>query len=114
MENLIKAITQNNFKVTKETVKAIEFENLQNNEVVYLVPNKEITIVLSPKIVVGNEELEERSFRKLHNTAFKQFPKRKNKGKNPIHYGFSFKFQSDAELSTFLSELNQAQGQEIC
>jgi hypothetical protein len=114
MENLIKTITKNNFKVTKETVKAIEFENLQNNEVVYLVTNKEITIVLNPKIVVGNEDLEEKSFGKLHNTAFKQFPKRKNKGKNPITYGYSFKFQSDAELSVFLSELNHAQSQELC
>jgi hypothetical protein len=106
MENLLIAFKQNNFTVTKETTKAIEFENNQSKEVVYLLPNTEITIVLSPKTVEGNEELEMKSYRKLHNTSFNHFPKRKNTGKDLIHYGYAFKFQSDPELSSFLSKLN--------
>lgn len=92
MEYLIEAFTQNNFKVTKKTNKSVEFEHAQNREVVYLLFNGERTIVLDPKTVEGNVELEKRSFGINHNTSFGQFPKKKHMGKESIHYGYSFKF----------------------
>ncbi|WP_281177022.1 hypothetical protein [Neobacillus massiliamazoniensis] len=33
----------------KKTSKAVEFKNIVNDEVIYLLPNKEITIVLIQK-----------------------------------------------------------------
>ena len=87
--------------MTKETAKSIEFEH-QNGQIVYLLRNQEITIVLNPEIVKANESLVDRSYRKNHNTSFKQFPKTQNKGKELIHYGYSFKLQSPEELTQFL------------
>lgn len=105
-ENLNSVFLKNNFKITKETSKATEFENQDSQEIVYLLPNNEITIVLNPKTVEGNLELEERCHGMYHNTALMQFPKRKNNGKDPIHYGYSFKFQSIAELDSFFKSVN--------
>jgi hypothetical protein len=96
---------QNNFKLTNETPKATEFENIESKEVVYLLPNKELTLVVNPKVVEGNEELEEKAERKSHSTALRNFPKRKHKGKTAINYGYSFKFQSEEELGAFLVRL---------
>ena len=53
----------NNFKTMKETSKAVEFKNIVNDEVIYLLPNKELTIVLNPKTVEGNEELRRKIYR---------------------------------------------------
>ncbi|MBS4215152.1 hypothetical protein [Neobacillus rhizophilus] len=106
MNNLKEIFLKNNYNIKKETTKAVEFENIFVKQVVYLLPNQEISIVLNPKIVEGNEELETKSFKKYHSTALKQFPKKRNKGKQPINYGYSFKFQSDNELNTFLSNFN--------
>ena len=41
----------NNFKTIKKTLKNVEFKNIVNYEVIYLLPNKEITIILNPKTV---------------------------------------------------------------
>ncbi|MDQ0970342.1 hypothetical protein QFZ31_000220 [Neobacillus niacini] len=49
MGNIQNTFGLNNFKTMKETSKAVEFKNIVNNEVIYLLPNKEITIVLNPK-----------------------------------------------------------------
>ncbi|PGS51215.1 hypothetical protein [Bacillus sp. AFS041924] len=106
MESLLKIFNQNKFIFTKETTKAIEFENIHSKEVIYLLPTVEITIALDPKIVEGNVELENKSHGYTHSTALSRFPKRKHTGKDLIHYGYSFKFQSKDELSSFLNNLN--------
>ena len=61
--------------------------------------------MVNPKVVEGNEELEKKTEKKYHSTALRNFPKRKNKGKQAINYGYSFKFQSEEELSSFLVRL---------
>ncbi|UCZ52854.1 hypothetical protein LGQ02_19050 [Bacillus shivajii] len=101
MENLKRTFIENSFKVTKGTTKSIEFAHVTSGEVIYLLPNQEITIVLDPQTTEANE-LVDRSFSLYHNTSLKQFPKRRNKGKEEIPYGYSFKFQSNDELSSFL------------
>ena len=106
MGNIQNTFGLNNFKTIKENQKSVEFKNILTEEVVYLLPNKEITIVLNPKTVEGKEELEQKSHGLLHNTSFTQFPKKMNAGKGSICYGYAYKFQSDEELNTFLHELN--------
>ncbi|MEH7348239.1 hypothetical protein [Gottfriedia acidiceleris] len=106
MDHLLKTFNLNNFIFTKETTKAMEFENIQSKDVIYLLPYAEITIALNPEIVEGNVDLENKSHGYTHSTALNRFPKRKHTGKDLIHYGYSFKFQSKEELSSFLYELN--------
>ena len=106
MGNVQNTFGLNNFKTIKENSKSVEFKHIVSEEVVYLLPNKEITIVLNPKTVEGKEDLEKKSHGLLHNTSFSQFPKRINTGKESISYGYAYKFQSDDELNTFLHELN--------
>ena len=106
MGNIQNTFGLNNFKTIKETTKAVEFKNILSGEVVYLLPNKEITIVLNPKMVEGTEEIEKKSHGLIHNTSFSQFPKKNNTGKESICYGYAFKFQSGDELSAFLHEVN--------
>jgi hypothetical protein len=105
MQNLHTLFKENNFKLTNETSKATEFENIESKEVVYLLPNNELTLVVNPKVVEGNEELEEKAEKKYHSTALRHFPKRKHTGKTLMNYGYSFKFQSNEELSSFLVRL---------
>ena len=106
MGNIQNTFGLNNFKTIKETTKSVEFKNTLSDEVVYLLPNKEITIVLNPKTVEGTKEIEKKSYGLNHNTSFSQFPKKNNAGKESICYGYAFKFKSNDELSTFLHELN--------
>jgi hypothetical protein len=107
MGNIQNTFGLNNFKTMKETSKAVEFKNIVSDEVIYLLSNKEITIVLNPKTVEVNKELEEKSTGLNHNTSFLQFPKRENTGNGPICYGYAYKFQSDDELDGFLREFNK-------
>ncbi|CAH2213891.1 hypothetical protein [Tepidibacter aestuarii] len=106
MENLHSIFIKNNFELKKETSKAIEYENIKGQNVVYLIPNKEISIVLNPDIVEVNAELKSKSNNKYHSTALTQFPKRKNNGEKPIHYGYSFKFETEGELDSFLKSIS--------
>lgn len=106
MDNLLKIFNQNKYIFTKETTKAMEFENIQSNEVIYLLSNVDITIALNPEIVEGNVDLENKSYGFRHSTALSRFPKRKHTGKDLIQYGYYFKFQSKEELSSFLYNLN--------
>lgn len=106
MEDLKATFLQNGFIVTKEVKKAIEFTNEKIGQVIYLLPNSEITIVLDPKVVESSSDLLEKTYKKNHNTSFKKFPKRQHTGKSLITYGYSFKFQSADELSRFLERLD--------
>jgi hypothetical protein len=105
MNKLHNLFIENNFKLTNETPKATEYENIESKENVYLLPNKELTLVVNPKVVEGNVELEEKAEKKYHSTALRYFPKRRHNGETDISYGYSFKFQSEEELSNFLVKL---------
>jgi hypothetical protein len=107
MEDLKKIFTDNYYKITKETVKSIEFEHVNSGKIVYLLPNKEITVVFGPKVVESDQQLLDRSFGLNHNTSFNQFPKKQHTGKELIHYGYSFKFQSKEEVASFLRMIEQ-------
>ena len=106
MGNIQNTFGLNNFKTMKETSKAVEFKNIVNDEIIYLLPNKEITIVLNPETVKENKELEEKSTGLNHSTAFRKFPKKDHTGNGPICYGYAYKFKSYDELDVFLRELN--------
>ncbi|MFD6439443.1 DUF4145 domain-containing protein [Peribacillus sp. NPDC060186] len=101
---LYRIFERNNFNFTKETSKATEFKSLKSGEVLYLLTNKEISIVLDPNTVENNLSLKGNG--KYHSTALKQFPKKLNKGQTPINYGYSFKFKTEGELDAFLKSLN--------
>lgn len=105
MDKLAEVFIQHNYMLTHETTKGLEFENKRTGEVIYLLPNVETTIVLNPKTIEGNAVLKEKVIGLSHSTALKQFSKRKHTGKDPIHYGYSIKFQSPEELGSFLADL---------
>ncbi len=84
MYNLHHIFENHNFELTKETT-------------------KEINLVVSP--LSFNIDLSQ-SDGKVHSTALKHFPKRSNGGKQPISFGYSFKFSTEEALSDFLHMLN--------
>jgi hypothetical protein len=95
-----------NFKPTKETTKAIEYEHIISKDVIYAFTTKGIGIVLHPN-TAESFKLTGRSDGFVHNTALNRFPRRKNDGKTYIHYGSSFKFQSEEQLDEFLKGLDE-------
>ena len=105
MGNLDSIFNKNSFTLISETSKAIEYENRNSGEIVYLLHNVEISIILNPNTVERNSRLT--SERKYHNSAMKKFPTRVNNGEEPIHYGYSFKFKQESELDFFLNDLNR-------
>jgi hypothetical protein len=96
----------NNFKLTKQTKKATEFEHMNNGEVLYLMAYKDISIVLNPKTVENNPSF--KGGKESHSTALTQFPKKIKNGKTPTSYGYSFKFKTEGELDAFLKNLNDS------
>lgn len=106
MGNIHNTFGLNKFKTMKETSKGVEFKHIVNDEIIYLLSNKEITLVLNPKTVEGNKRLEEKSTGLRHSTALREFPKREHTGIEPISYGYAYKFLSEEELDAFLGELN--------
>ncbi|MDM5153175.1 DUF4145 domain-containing protein [Bacillus sp. DX1.1] len=102
-ENLSNVFLKNNFHFINKTTKAAEFENINNKEVVYLLPNKELTVVIHPNTAENHSSLKSESA--YHNTGLKKFPKKINNGKTPTNYGYPFKFQTEAELDSFLNRL---------
>lgn len=97
---------KNNFRLTKKTKKATEFEHTKNGEVLYLMANKDISIVLNPKTVENNPNF--KGGKESHSTALTQFPKKIKNGKTPTSYGYSFKFKTEGELDAFLKNLNDS------
>ncbi|MBO9128594.1 DUF4145 domain-containing protein [Bacillus sp. 165] len=104
IEDLYRFFKQNNFTRTNTSTKAIEFEHATHEEFVYLLFNKEITIVLNPNTVENNSSLQ--GGKKSRSTALRKFPKEINNGKTPINYGYSFKFETEEELDSFLHSLD--------
>ncbi|MFE4426475.1 DUF4145 domain-containing protein [Peribacillus butanolivorans] len=97
---------RNNFNLTKKTKKATEFEHMDIGEVLYLMPYKDISIVLNPKTVENNPNF--KGGKESHSTALTQFPKKIKNGKTPTSYGYSFKFKTEGELDAFLKNLNDS------
>ncbi|MCM3169396.1 DUF4145 domain-containing protein [Peribacillus frigoritolerans] len=95
---------KNNFRLTKKTKKATEFEHLKNGEVLYLMAYKEISIVLNPKTVENNQSF--KGGKESHSTALTRFPKKIKNGKTPTSYGYAFKFKTEIELGAFLKSLD--------
>lgn len=91
----------NYFKLVNKTTKGTEFKGERNGEIVYLIPNKTISIVLDPNTI--SEELRLKSDGIYHSTVLKRFPKRLNNGESEITYGYSFKFDTERELNDFLN-----------
>lgn len=96
---LIDVFNKNHFTKENETKKAIEFENRRTKELIYLLPNKEISIVLNPTTICESLKSEEKI---RFSTALRKFPKKSNKGKTPLSYGYMYKFKSESELDSFL------------
>ncbi|PMC35977.1 hypothetical protein CJ195_17135 [Bacillus sp. UMB0899] len=99
ISNLIDVFNKNHFTKKNETKKAIEFENNRTKELIYLLPNKEISIVLNPTTIRDSLKTEDKI---RFSTALRKFPKKLNKGKTALSYGYMYKFKSESELDTFL------------
>ncbi|MEI2392106.1 hypothetical protein [Priestia megaterium] len=103
MYNLQHIFETHNFELTNETTKGVEYRHQETGDIVYLLPTKEINLVVNP--LSFNVDLSQ-SDGKVHSTALKHFPKRLNGGKQPISFGYSFKFPTAEALSDFLYTLN--------
>ncbi|MBY0029938.1 hypothetical protein H7K20_22915 [Priestia aryabhattai] len=103
MYNLQHIFKTHNFELTNETTKGVEYRHQETGDIVYLLPTKEINLVVNP--LSFNVDLSQ-SDGKVHSTALKYFPKRLNGGKQPISFGYSFKFSTAEALSDFLYTLN--------
>ncbi|MGY3312854.1 hypothetical protein ACV242_001350 [Peribacillus simplex] len=86
MPTIDSVFARNNFKLTKQTKKATEFEHMNNGEVLYLMAYKDISIVLNPKTVENNPSF--KGGKESHSTALTQFPKKIKNGKTPTSYGY--------------------------
>ncbi|MFC6603183.1 hypothetical protein [Ectobacillus funiculus] len=102
-EAIYKIFTENNFTLINKTKKAAEFEHTISKEIVYLLPNKVITIVLHPDTVKGHFKIPDKP---SHSTALRRFPKGINNGKTPTNFGYPFKFEKERELNDFLSKIS--------
>jgi len=102
MHNLRHIFELHNFELTNETTKGLEYRHQETGDIVYLLPTKEINVAVSP--LSFNVDLSQ-SDGKIHSTALKHFPKRLNGGKQPISFGYSFKFPTEEALSDFLHTL---------
>lgn len=102
-DEIHRIFTHNHFALNNKTKKAAEYEQNFNKEIVYLLPNKRLTIVLHPETVNKNFETPAEP---SHSTALRRFPKNIRNGKTPINYGYSFKFESEEELNDFLKKIS--------
>ncbi|MGG0386972.1 hypothetical protein ABEZ76_03265 [Priestia megaterium] len=103
MQNLHHIFEIHNFELTNETTKGLEYKHQETEDIVYLLPTKEINLAVSP--LSFDVDLSQ-SDGKIHSTALKHFPKRLNGGKQPISFGYSFKFSTEEALSDFLHTFN--------
>lgn len=104
MAILYRIFKRNNFNFIKKTKKATEFEHMNNEEVLYLMAYKGISIVLSPKTVENNQSFN--GGKESHSTALTRFPKKIKNGKTPTSYGYAFNFKTEDELDAFLKSLD--------
>lgn len=105
-ESFCRILEENNYFITFETRKVVEFKHKLSNGIVYLLDNRETSIVLHPEFVEKNEELKSKG-KVRSSTALKHFPKKINKGDNPISYGYMYVFEAEDELNLFLAKINE-------
>ncbi|MCM3570309.1 DUF4145 domain-containing protein [Neobacillus mesonae] len=99
-------LEKNDYIITNETPKAVEFEHTISKQIIYMAPNKkETSIVLDPNFVNKHETLKSNGVRRS-STAYRKFPKDLNKGKTPINFGYMYTFNSEAEFDLFLKSIN--------
>lgn len=101
-KELITLFGKNNFDPTNKTKKAVEFTNKGNGEIIYLLPNKKLTIVLHPDM--AKERFTQLNTPRL-STAFRGFPRFKKDGEERSNYGYPFEFDGIEELNHFLEQL---------
>ncbi len=98
-EEMEKIFADHHFTLTNKSKKAAEFENSTNKVVVYLLPNRRLTIVLHPETAKSQFGVDGKPY---HNTALRRFPKEMNNGKIPTNCGYPFTFEGAEELNDFL------------
>lgn len=99
MREYRQAFFKQDFVMSYETTKSMEFEQRGTGEVIYLLMNKEITIVRDPDRVEDTE-----NWKPVHNTSLRRFRKKTNQGQTPASYGYPVTFNSAEELSTYLQK----------
>lgn len=94
------------YRKTKEGVHATEFSLVDDpNVVVYLLPNKTISVVINP-------QTDARAYNGLnysiyHNSNMTKFPVEKNNGKQPIHFGLKIEFEESGNLLALLTSIKK-------
>lgn len=101
-EEILAIFDKHDFKPTNKTKKAAEFTNEFSDEVIYLLPNKKLTIVLHP--AKAKERFTELNEPRL-STAFGKFPKFVKDGVARSKYGYPFSFDQLEDLDHFLEIL---------
>ncbi|MBN8233901.1 hypothetical protein JF544_01530 [Halobacillus kuroshimensis] len=99
MRECRQAFFKQDFVMSYETTKSMEFEKRGTGEVIYLLMNKAITIVRDPDWVEDTAD-----WQPVHNTSLRRFRKKTNQGQTPISYGYPVTFNSAEELSTYLEK----------
>ncbi|MCA1055724.1 DUF4145 domain-containing protein [Rossellomorea aquimaris] len=98
-DDVYSAFNDADFVVVNKTKKAAEFEHKLNKQIVYLLPNKQTTVVVHPETAASHFDLPEKP---SYSTALRRFPKSGDNRKTPISYGYSFKFDDTEGLRQFL------------
>lgn len=75
MREYRQAFFKQDFVMSYETTKSMEFEKRGTGEVIYLLMNKEITIVRDPDRVEDTE-----NWKPVHNTSLRRFRKKNEPG----------------------------------
>lgn len=101
-DEIYHAFTSTGFVLRNKTKKAVEFEHKENEEIVYLLPNKQTTVVIHPDTAAAHFEIPEKP---NYSTALRRFPKESENRKTPISYGFSYKFTHISDLHEFLIKM---------
>ncbi|MGL4363205.1 MAG: hypothetical protein ACRCSG_08090 [Cellulosilyticaceae bacterium] len=100
MKNIYEILENNNFEFSKEISKYIRFENIRKGEILYVVPNKQISIVLNPE-TIKPETIIDFTYTIYHNTSLTLFPTKVHREDRPIHYGYQYKFETEKMLEYF-------------
>ncbi|WP_171910754.1 DUF4145 domain-containing protein [Rossellomorea aquimaris] len=101
-DEIYNVFTSAGFVLSNKTKKAAEFEHKENEEIVYLLPNKQTTVVIHPDTAAAHFEIPEKP---NYSTALRRFPKESEDRKTPISYGFSYKFDHSSDLRDFLMKV---------
>ena len=109
-EEIKSVFKEYDFFINNKTKKAAEFQHKNNKEIVYLLPNKQTTIVLHPETAQKHFDVQNEP---IHSTAYKSFPKKIKSGKTPTNYGYAYKFTNNIDLEKFLRKISNLQIVEV-